>query len=103
MSHDDKTGTTSVSFLDTIDCVEPGRVRELLARAGRARTVGATAANERSSRSHLVFLLHVRGTHAATGQTRHGADGAPAVFSWISALVMSPIMALLHLPRGLFT
>lgn len=70
--HNDKAGTTSVSWLESVDCKDAGRVRELLAEAAKQRAVGATAANERSSRSHMVFLLSISGTNPATGQHLHG-------------------------------
>ena len=35
--------------------------------------MGATAANEHSSRSHMVFMLAICGSHAANGQSIHGA------------------------------
>ena len=37
------------------------------------RSTGATAANEHSSRSHMVFMLTITGNHAANGQSIHGA------------------------------
>ena len=36
------------------------------------RAVGATAMNEHSSRSHLVFMLAINATNATTGQTAKG-------------------------------
>ena len=39
----------------------------LLARALAARAVGPTACNERSSRSHLVFMLRIEGVNATLG------------------------------------
>ena len=71
MSHDDK-GVTSVSFLEGVDVQRPGRVADLLARAMRQRAVGATATNEHSSRSHMVFSLNITGSNAASGQQVHG-------------------------------
>lgn len=71
ITHDERAGT-SVSFLEAVDCRQPGRVADLLARAARARSVGATAANEQSSRSHMVFSMHILGTHEASGQTIRG-------------------------------
>lgn len=71
MSHDDK-GVTSISFLEGVDVWRPGRVADLLARAMRQRAVGATASNEHSSRSHMVFSLNITATNAASGQQVHG-------------------------------
>lgn len=49
VSHDDK-GNTSVSYLEYVDVSRPERVKDLLDRAMRQRSVGATAMNEQSSR-----------------------------------------------------
>ena len=46
----------------------PADVYPLLERAKSRRQVAATRMNERSSRSHSVFALRVRGTNAATGE-----------------------------------
>ena len=61
-----------MSFLEGVDVRRPGRVADLLARAMRQRAVGATATNEHSSRSHMVFTLAIAGTNAASGQEVHG-------------------------------
>ena len=73
VSHDDKAGCTTVSHLETVDCRDAASVAALLERAGKQRSVGATAANERSSRSHMVFTLTVRGARASDGQQLNGA------------------------------
>jgi hypothetical protein len=72
VAHDEKAGTTSVSYLEWVDCGDARHVQELLARAARQRSVGATAANEHSSRSHMLFLLSVRASNPATGQQLNG-------------------------------
>lgn len=74
MSHSDKTGCTTVSYLEAVDCREPACVAALLQQAARQRAVGATAANERSSRSHMVFTLSVCGLRSADGQQLNGAS-----------------------------
>ena len=61
-----------MSFLEGVDVRRPGRVADLLARAMRQRAVGATATNEHSSRSHMVFSLNITGTNTASGQQVHG-------------------------------
>ena len=67
VSHDDK-GVTSVSFVEGVDVRRPGRVSDLLARAMRQRAVGATASNEHSSRSHMVFTLTISASNTSSGQ-----------------------------------
>ena len=73
----DERAFTSVSFAEAIDCKRPERVRDLLAKATRMRTVGATAANEHSSRSHMVFTMNICGTNEASGQQINGAPRLP--------------------------
>eukprot|EP00884_Botryococcus_braunii_P015285 jgi/Botrbrau1/243/Bobra.0022s0218.1 len=71
--HDDKKGGTQVSFLECVDCKNPGKVKALLDKASRQRAVGATAANEHSSRSHMVFMMSITGTNPANGQEVNGS------------------------------
>ncbi len=71
ITHDDK-GETSVTSLEFVDVSQPERVAGLLERAMLQRSVGATAMNEQSSRSHMVFMLHIDGTNKETGQHAKG-------------------------------
>jgi kinesin family protein C1 len=50
----------------------PERVGEILATADKNRTVAATKANMRSSRSHSVFILKLVGTNEITGEKSEG-------------------------------
>lgn len=47
-------------------------VNNLLETAAKNRRVAATKANERSSRSHSIFMLTLKGSCAATGQSSEG-------------------------------
>ena len=51
----------------------PSQVRNLLALANSRRSVAATLMNERSSRSHSVFTLRIRGKNSHTGESCHGS------------------------------
>lgn len=73
VSHDERSGATTVSHLEAVDVGAPDRVASLLDKAMRQRAVGATALNEHSSRSHMVFMLSICGSHAASGQSVSGA------------------------------
>ncbi|KAK9832155.1 hypothetical protein WJX74_000861 [Apatococcus lobatus] len=68
----DEDGGTSITFAEALDVSGPDAVASLLKQAMRQRAVGATAMNERSSRSHMVFALRLRGTNATTGIQAHG-------------------------------
>jgi kinesin family protein C1 len=50
----------------------PERVDEILETASKNRTVAATKANMRSSRSHSVFILKLVGTNEITGERSEG-------------------------------
>jgi hypothetical protein len=55
------------------------QVASLLERAMKHRAVGATALNEHSSRSHMVFMLSISGRNTASGQTVSGAPPQSAL------------------------
>jgi kinesin family protein C1 len=50
----------------------PAKVEQILNRASKTRSVAATQANERSSRSHSVFILKLRGVNSVTGERSEG-------------------------------
>ena len=96
--HDSVTGKTTVSNLATVclwpppendgqwppaaqlDSTNSGEaaaytekaVAQLLDTAAKNRRVAATKANERSSRSHSIFMLTLRGSCAASGESSEG-------------------------------
>ena len=51
---------------------QASRVEGLLAEAMEKRTIGCTALNEQSSRSHMVFTMRIEGLNAATGKKISG-------------------------------
>ena len=62
-----------VSYLEWFNVGSSDDVEQLLSKATKMRSVGATAMNAQSSRSHMVFMLAIDGTNAATGQKLSGA------------------------------
>ncbi|CCG83125.1 Kinesin motor domain protein [Taphrina deformans PYCC 5710] len=70
--HDEKKKSTQVDGLTTVRLDSPSRVDDILEMAARNRTVAATAANERSSRSHSVFMLALEGKNEGTGERSRG-------------------------------
>lgn len=70
--HDDKKKQTSVTNLKTVELDSPNAVESILRRADANRSVAATKSNERSSRSHSVFILKLVGRNSATGETSEG-------------------------------
>jgi len=77
ISHEDSSKSpatgTSVSYLEWVDVNNEEKVSSLLQRAMNQRSVGATASNEQSSRSHMVFMLTIEGYNEITGQRMSGA------------------------------
>ncbi|KAL1745533.1 C-terminal kinesin [Schizophyllum fasciatum] len=78
IKHDPRTGQTHVTGATLIPLSSPAAVRALLARAAARRSVAATMANARSSRSHAVFTVRVVGRRGPRadgpgGEVRLGA------------------------------
>ncbi|VVT45177.1 uncharacterized protein SAPINGB_P000663 [Magnusiomyces paraingens] len=63
---------TLVEGLTQVSLNNPGQVHGVLRQAARTRATAATNANERSSRSHSVFVLRLAGRNSITGETRAG-------------------------------
>ncbi|KKA28206.1 hypothetical protein TD95_003318 [Thielaviopsis punctulata] len=70
--HDEFRKQTTVVNCKTVRLTSPENVEQMLAAAQRNRSVAATKANERSSRSHSVFILKLLGENAATGERCEG-------------------------------
>lgn len=65
--HQDAEGNPDVPGLTKVPVHDAAEIDSLLLMAEKRRTVACTAMNERSSRAHLVFFLHLRGIHVAKG------------------------------------
>jgi kinesin family protein C1 len=70
--HDDVKKQTTVTGLKSIPLDSPDAVESMLKRADANRSVAATKSNERSSRSHSVFILKLMGKNSTTGETSEG-------------------------------
>ncbi|MCJ1464244.1 kinesin-like nuclear fusion protein [Pseudocyphellaria aurata] len=70
--HDMQKCKTTISDITTVDLDAPSKVESLLRRATANRSVAATNANERSSRSHSVFILKLTGQNDTTGERSEG-------------------------------
>ncbi|KDQ51067.1 hypothetical protein JAAARDRAFT_62813 [Jaapia argillacea MUCL 33604] len=73
IKHDPKTHQTSITETTTIPLPSPTRVRSLLSLAASRRSVASTLMNERSSRSHSIFILRITGKNAKTGEESRGS------------------------------
>ncbi|KAL8873383.1 MAG: hypothetical protein Q9174_001139 [Haloplaca sp. 1 TL-2023] len=70
--HDMQKCKTTVTDIVTVELDSPNKVQEILRQAASNRSVAATKANERSSRSHSVFILKLFGENNATGEKSEG-------------------------------
>lgn len=70
--HDMAACKTTITDITTVELDSAQKVEQILARAMSNRSVAATKANERSSRSHSVFILTLSGHNSITGEKSEG-------------------------------
>ena len=70
--HDTQRLKTTITDVNTVLLDSPDKVHTVLKRAMNNRSVAATKANERSSRSHSVFILKLNGENHITGEKSEG-------------------------------
>jgi len=70
--HDEQKKQTIVTGLKTVALDSPNAVESILKQADANRSVAATKSNERSSRSHSVFMLKLVGRNGMTNETSEG-------------------------------
>ncbi len=70
--HDEQKKQTTVTGLKTVPLDSPDTVESILKQAATNRSVAATKSNERSSRSHSVFILKLIGKNTTTMETSEG-------------------------------
>ncbi|KAL9124687.1 MAG: hypothetical protein Q9217_006006 [Psora testacea] len=70
--HDMQKCKTEITGVKTVDLDTAGTVEEVLGKATQNRSVAATQANERSSRSHSVFILRLIGENSINGERSEG-------------------------------
>ena len=64
IKHDDVNNTTLVTNVTSVTLTSCEQANKFLAEAVRNRSTAATRLNERSSRSHSIFMLQLSGTNA---------------------------------------
>jgi len=67
-----RDGTTDIVGAAVVPVETPADLHRLLKMAAKARSVGSTQSNERSSRSHSVFSLQLIGQNSVTGANASG-------------------------------
>lgn len=70
--HDEARKSTTVTGLNSVLLESAQSVEEIMSRADKNRSVAATKSNERSSRSHSVFILKLIGKNSQTGEVSMG-------------------------------
>ncbi|KAF3482650.1 uncharacterized protein GIQ15_01974 [Arthroderma uncinatum] len=70
--HDMQKCQTTITNVTNVRLDSPEKVESILRRAWTNRSVAATKANERSSRSHSVFILRLVGENSTTGEHSEG-------------------------------
>lgn len=70
--HDEARRQTTIAHCKSVQLNSAASIEQMLGEAQRNRSVAATKANERSSRSHSVFILKLVGDNAATGERCEG-------------------------------
>lgn len=70
--HDSAKCKTAITDISTVTLNSADAVTDALQRADRNRSVAATKANQRSSRSHSVFILSLVGENSITGERSEG-------------------------------
>lgn len=70
--HNQENRTTTITNVTTRLLTSRDTVEDLLKRANRLRSTASTAANERSSRSHSIFIIHLSGKNNLTGEQSNG-------------------------------
>jgi len=69
---DGKNSDMFVTNLRIEEVTNEGQIASLLRRARKVRAQAKTLCNERSSRSHSVFILKLEGNNGSTGESCHG-------------------------------
>lgn len=72
IKHDDIKGRTTVTNVATVNVTSKCQAKYILERASKNRSTASTKSNERSSRSHSIFILKLRGKNVKTEEYCEG-------------------------------
>lgn len=72
IKHDDNLATTSITNITSIKVTSENQANLVLERAAKNRSTASTKSNERSSRSHSIFILKIHGQNSRTNETSTG-------------------------------
>jgi len=72
IKHDEEAGITTITNVTNVGMPTEEDALETLHRATKRRSTASTKANERSSRSHSVFIISINGKHSELGKESRG-------------------------------
>lgn len=70
--HNMDTQRTTITNITTCKLDSEATVHSVLQRASKLRSTATTKSNEHSSRSHSIFIVHLRGENSKTGEMSEG-------------------------------
>lgn len=70
--HNMDTQRTTITNITTCKLDSEATVHSVLQRASKLRSTATTKSNEHSSRSHSIFIVHLRGENSITGEKSEG-------------------------------
>lgn len=72
IKHDDINGRTTITNLSSIELKSSEQAISLFEKSASNRSTASTKSNERSSRSHSIFIMNIKGKNLKTGQESEG-------------------------------
>ncbi|CAJ0765652.1 15813_t:CDS:2 [Entrophospora sp. SA101] len=73
ITHNIGEGSTRITNVKTVNLESPDYVNQVLRSATKNRTVASTKMNNNSSRSHSIFMIHIKGSNSVTNEKRSGS------------------------------
>lgn len=72
IKHDDINCKTTITNITTIPITSPSQANSVLDEVNNKRSTAATKLNDKSSRSHSIFIIDIKGYNKTTGVTTFG-------------------------------
>ncbi|KAI5957911.1 KAR3 [Candida margitis] len=72
IKHDDINCKTTITNITTIPITSPSQANSILEQVNKRRSTAATKSNDKSSRSHSIFIIDIKGSNNATGVKTFG-------------------------------
>ncbi|KAI5953738.1 KAR3 [Candida theae] len=72
IKHDDVNCKTTITNITTVPITSPSQANSILEQVNKRRSTAATKSNDKSSRSHSIFIIDIKGSNKATGVKTFG-------------------------------